>query len=140
MPSVIKSSSTPAPVHGVTDLSSTLGFNQSESETNTGTWADVMDHNGQIVAKILYDSIKNNQVTVVLKQGATLPKLGDLLAIGTPPVNYIIESVAKNAVNNDATRLTLTVTKYQGIDPVAAGAPGNENTQGKEGKEGAASK
>jgi len=115
---IIKSSATPDPQYGVTDLSASYGWTQSESNTESGTWAQVTDHEGQIIAKILYDSLKTNQVVVVLKKGATMPAVGDSVKIGPSgaQVTYVVENVAINAVNNDATRATLTVTKSPGID------------------------
>jgi len=122
---VIKSTATPDPQYGVTDLSATYGWTQSESNTESGTWAQVTDHEGKIISKILYDSLKTNQINVVLKAGATVPKVGDPVKIGPTgsQVTYIVENVAINAVNNDATRATLTVTKSPGIDLDAPASP-----------------
>ena len=112
---VIKSATTDNPKYGATELK-TYGWTQSESNTESGTWAQVADNNGQVVARILFDSMKSNQVTIVVKDTATLPALGSIIDLNG--VKYIVEQVAVNAVNNDATRATLTVSKYQGIDPV----------------------
>ena len=110
---IIKTAATPEPKYGVADLSATLGFNQSESENRSGTWASVTDHNGQIIARILYDTLNTNTLNVVLIKDKAIPKIGDPLTVAG--VVYTVENVVVAAQNNDVTRLTLTVSKYQGI-------------------------
>ncbi len=92
------------------------GILQRLTSTNNGTFADLKDENGQVVARTLYDSNEQLQAEIVAKRTAyqNPPKQGDIITIaGT---KYICEGSVTTAENENYAQFSLTITAYQGVE------------------------
>lgn len=92
-----------------------LGILQRLTNTSNGTFADLKDENGQVVARTLYDSNTQLQAELVAKksQFENPPKQGDIITISGK--KYICEGSVTTAENENYAQFSLTLTAYQGV-------------------------
>lgn len=91
------------------------GVLQRLTNTNNGTFADLKDENGQVVARTLYDSNDQLQADLVAKRTTfqNPPKQGDIVTIAGK--KYICEGSVTTAENENYAQFSLTITAYQGV-------------------------
>ena len=91
------------------------GVLQRLTNTNNGTFADLKDENGQVVARTLYDSNDQLQAELVAKRTTfqNPPKQGDIVTIAGK--KYICEGSVTTAENEKYAQFSLTITAYQGV-------------------------
>lgn len=91
------------------------GVLQRLTNTNNGSFADLKDENGQVVARTLYDSNDQLQAELVAKRTTfqNPPKQGDIVTIAGK--KYICEGSVTTAENENYAQFSLTITAYQGV-------------------------
>ena len=74
---------------------------------------EVMDESGRVITNRLDDLRKETTISGVLKDGGTIPSVGNQLTYNG--VQYIIKDVTDNGTNNGFRKVTCKLVKYQTI-------------------------
>lgn len=94
--------------------SNTYGEIQSMTKRSTGDQHPFRDHEGAVKTVVVTDIHDEYEMEVLLKNGATLPKVGDTVEIDNNSSLYVT-GVTKQWSNEDAQKVTISARDFPSI-------------------------
>ena len=99
---------------GIDETFTGYAVNSFEENLDPRVKVEVPDEQGVIKTVVFQDATKRYSVDMVVKNGTTLPAVGDTITGGSTQ-KYMVESCVVRSVSEDVRRVSMTLVDFEGI-------------------------